>query len=263
MKALITVGCKTDHSGIIVLGDSSFLVESKAVHLDGMTHFCPKCKTTVSAISSGKGFLTVSSKTIIMAGDFTSCGAIFLPQQNLAVRSNGTGNANGRSSSNSTSSRPSYIPISQPELSNNFSKVPSKSPQLTEDDILLTGHEANLLFYRCFKQKVNPVTLEHRKLATEMYWKLIDADEGGLSVLQYIFEAVFGGDWRKPDARGTIEDIGMDQAGKAYEHAKNDARMKYFKVRDSGDIDGRIGDAGQAGTAGLQMTYKNRFAMLQ
>ena len=177
MKALITVGCKTDHSGIIVLGDSSFLVESKAVHLDGMTHFCPKCKTTVSAISSGKGFLTVSSKTIIMAGDFTSCGAIFLPQQNLAVRSNGTGNANGRSSSNSTSSRPSYIPISQPELSNNFSKVPSKSPQLTEDDILLTGHEANLLFYRCFKQKVNPVTLEHRKLATEMYWKLIDADE--------------------------------------------------------------------------------------
>ena len=42
MKALITVGCKTDHGGIIILGDSSFLVEGKAVHLDGMTHFCPK-----------------------------------------------------------------------------------------------------------------------------------------------------------------------------------------------------------------------------
>lgn len=39
MKALITVGCKTDHGGIIILGDSSFLVEGKAVHLDGMTHF--------------------------------------------------------------------------------------------------------------------------------------------------------------------------------------------------------------------------------
>ncbi len=36
MKALITVGCKTDHGGIIVLGDSSFLVEGKAVHLDGI-----------------------------------------------------------------------------------------------------------------------------------------------------------------------------------------------------------------------------------
>jgi len=30
MKALITVGCKTDHGGIIALGDPSFLVEGKA-----------------------------------------------------------------------------------------------------------------------------------------------------------------------------------------------------------------------------------------
>ena len=29
MKALITVGCKTDHGGIIVLGDSSFLTDSR------------------------------------------------------------------------------------------------------------------------------------------------------------------------------------------------------------------------------------------
>ena len=40
-------------------------------------------------------------------------------------------------------------------------------------------------------------------------------------------------------------------------HAKNDARMKYFKVRSSGDIDGRIGDAGQAAIAGIQMGYKS------
>ena len=39
MKALITVGCKTDHGGIIVLVDSSFLAEGKAVHLDCITHF--------------------------------------------------------------------------------------------------------------------------------------------------------------------------------------------------------------------------------
>lgn len=262
MKALITIGCKTSHGGIVSEAEPTFLVDGKAVHLEGMKHFCPKCRTTVSAISSGKGFLTVGSKTIIMAGDFTSCGATFLPQQNLAVRTNGTGSASN-GGSNSAQPSPGYVPMSPPNLVSNFSKVPSKPPNLTEHDILLTEHEANQMFYRCFKQKANPVTLEHRKLATEMYWKLIDADEGGLSVLQYIFEAVFGGDWRKPDARGTIEDIGMDQAGKAYEHAKNDARMKYFKVRDSGDIDGRIGDAGQAGIAGLQMTYKTRFATLQ
>lgn len=53
-----------------------------------MKHVCPKCKKTVSAISLGRGFLTVGSKTIIMAGDKTTCGATFLPQQNLVVRTN-------------------------------------------------------------------------------------------------------------------------------------------------------------------------------
>lgn len=91
MKALITIGCKTDHGGIIVEADSSFLIEGKAVHLEGMKHVCPKCKKTVTAISSGRGFMVVGSKTIIMAGDKASCGAIFLPQQSLVVRTNGTG----------------------------------------------------------------------------------------------------------------------------------------------------------------------------
>lgn len=98
MKALITIGCKTDHGGIVIEADSSFLVEGKAVHLEGMKHVCPKCKKTVSAISSGKGFLTVGSKTIIMAGDKTTCGATFLPQQNLVVRANGSGSGSSSSS---------------------------------------------------------------------------------------------------------------------------------------------------------------------
>lgn len=92
-----------------------------------------------------------------------------------------------------------------------------------------------------------------------MYWTAIKADEGGLEVLQYIFEAVFGGDWGKPDIPGAAKDIGKDQVQQAYDHAKNSARMKYFRVRSSGDIDGRIGDAGQAAIAGLQMKYKLRF----
>lgn len=98
MKALITIGCKTDHGGVVVEADSSFLVEGKAVHLEGMKHVCPKCKKVVSAISSGKGFLTVGSKTIIMAGDKTTCGATFLPQQTLVVRTNGIGSGASTSS---------------------------------------------------------------------------------------------------------------------------------------------------------------------
>lgn len=99
MKPLITIGCKTDHGGIVVEADSSFLVEGKPVHLEGMKHVCPKCKKTVYAISSGKGFLVVGSQTIIMAGDKTTCGATFLPQQNLVVRTNGGGSGGNSVSS--------------------------------------------------------------------------------------------------------------------------------------------------------------------
>lgn len=98
MKPLIIIGCKTDHGGIVVEADSSFLVEGKPVHLEGMKHVCPKCKKTVYAVSSGKGFLVVGSKTIIMAGDKTTCGATFLPQQNLVVRTNGSGSGSSSSS---------------------------------------------------------------------------------------------------------------------------------------------------------------------
>jgi len=91
MKALITVGCKTDHGGIIVLGDFSFLVDGKAVHLDGMTHFCPKCKIQSRAIASNQGFMTVSGKSIVAVGDSSSCGSKYLKASDLAVMSNGSG----------------------------------------------------------------------------------------------------------------------------------------------------------------------------
>lgn len=93
MKALITVGCKTDHGGIIVLGDSSFTVEGKAVHLDGMTHYCPKCKVQSRAIASNQGFMTVGGKSIVAVGDTSSCGARYLKLSDFAVMSNGVRNS--------------------------------------------------------------------------------------------------------------------------------------------------------------------------
>ncbi|MEK7739156.1 MAG: PAAR domain-containing protein, partial [Pseudomonadota bacterium] len=69
MTAFITVECTTDHGGIIVSGDSSFVVEGKAVHLDGMAHYCPKCKVQSRAIASNQGFMTVGGKSIVAVGD--------------------------------------------------------------------------------------------------------------------------------------------------------------------------------------------------
>lgn len=94
MKALITIGCKTDHGGIIILGDPSFLIEGKAVHLDGMTHFCPKCKVQSRAIASNQGFMIVGGKSIVAAGDTSSCGSKYLKISDLAVMGNGSGRAN-------------------------------------------------------------------------------------------------------------------------------------------------------------------------
>ncbi len=58
----------TDHGGQIIIGDHTFLVEGKAVHLDGMPHFCPKCKIEARAIASNKGFMLVGVKVLLLWG---------------------------------------------------------------------------------------------------------------------------------------------------------------------------------------------------
>ncbi|RKG36810.1 PAAR domain-containing protein [Acinetobacter rongchengensis] len=97
MKAFITVGCKTDHGGIIILGDSSFIIEGKAVHLDGMTHYCPKCQVQSKAIASNQGFMTVNGKSIVVANDTSTCGAKFIKISDLVVMDRGTGNSSSNS----------------------------------------------------------------------------------------------------------------------------------------------------------------------
>ena len=101
MNAYITKGCMTSHGGIVVEVDDTFIIEGKGVHLEGMKHFCPKCKMVVTAISLGSSFVVVGTKTIIMANDLTSCGAKFLPQQQLAVRDAGSGSGKGNAASSS------------------------------------------------------------------------------------------------------------------------------------------------------------------
>lgn len=104
MKAFITVGCKTNHGGIILLGDSSYIVEGKAVHLDGMTHYCPKCQIQSKAIASNRGFITVNGKSVIVADDTSTCGAKFLKISDLVVMDNGAGSNISSSYSNTKTS---------------------------------------------------------------------------------------------------------------------------------------------------------------
>ncbi|HDI1572239.1 TPA: PAAR domain-containing protein, partial [Acinetobacter baumannii] len=89
----------TDHGGIVSTGDSTYLIDGKAAHVEGMTHFCPKCKVMVTALSSSP-LVVINGRAIIVAGDKASCGATFLPSQSLWVRDQGSSSGSGSSTTN-------------------------------------------------------------------------------------------------------------------------------------------------------------------
>lgn len=247
MKPLITIGCKTDHGGIVVEADASFLVEGKAVHVEGMRHICPKCKKTVSAISSGKGFLTVNSKTIIMAGDKASCGATFLPQQSIAVRTNGSGSGSGSSQGSPVSIFPS---ITQDDMIMGFSKVPKQS--LTEEDKILTSEECRKIIVMLWgdhilqssgeaglKKASNSkaeLPLNIRKEITSTYFHAVNQDEG-MDFIESImgsFAGVTSKAAAKIISKTIVTDIAKMEAEEKFKSLwNNEARQKYFKVGSS------------------------------
>ena len=100
MQAFITKGCFTNHGGKIIEGDDSWLVDGKGVHLEGMGHFCPKCKVVSKALATQRGFIQVNGRNPIVAGDTATCGAKYMKISDLAVRGGGSGSA---SSSNQVS----------------------------------------------------------------------------------------------------------------------------------------------------------------
>lgn len=111
MKALITKGCHTDHGGIVLEADNTFLVEGIPVHVEGMRHYCPKCQVMATAQASGRGFLMVGTRTIIVAGDKATCGATFFPNQSLVVRDNGIS-----AGANSSSAVSNFLNTSSPQV---------------------------------------------------------------------------------------------------------------------------------------------------
>lgn len=87
MQATITIGDKTTHGGVVTEADDTFVIQGKAAHIQGMKHFCPKCKKIVSAIASNS-LVVINGKAMIVAGDKTTCGATFIPKQHLVVKDN-------------------------------------------------------------------------------------------------------------------------------------------------------------------------------
>lgn len=84
MKPTIVVGSVTSHGGIIQEGESRWLVDGKAAHLGGMSHYCPKCKVISKAIPDSHS-LNIFGKLLIVAGNKSTCGSEYLPQQSLVV----------------------------------------------------------------------------------------------------------------------------------------------------------------------------------
>ena len=84
MKPAIVVGNMTSHGGVIQEGESRWLVDGKAAHLAGMSHYCPKCKVISKAIPDPHS-LNIFGKLLIVAGNKSTCGSEYLPQQNLVI----------------------------------------------------------------------------------------------------------------------------------------------------------------------------------
>lgn len=122
-KALVTIGSVTNHGGIVSECDTTFIINGIAVHLNGMNHFCPKCKIIVSAIASDKTTI-VNGRAVVLAGDKTTCGATFIGNQHLVV-------AQPKSSS-SSSSAISKLNSAQSPIEKAASSLPNMTMGFTD-----------------------------------------------------------------------------------------------------------------------------------
>ena len=260
----------TDHGGIIPAKQMHISQMGNLFLVAGDGHYCPRCQCWSTIIKS-HDHIIFDGKAVAYVGDKLTCGAKIMPKQSHVV-----GDSQGRNYSSSSSFhattiakeqqkshktpmiQPSHESISMDNTMNWASQ--SSTSVLTEDDKLLT-EEANQVFQRCFKQTVNPMTLEHRKLATEMYFKAINAQERGLSYIELVFKAGYKA-WGILTSANISKKIASHEGKQAYYNLKNEERAKYFKMEKFKTIDARLGDTGQAAITGIQVAYKTKFEML-
>lgn len=87
MKDILTVGCMSDHGGVIITGDPTTTSNGKPVARIGDLHSCPQsypggAPHSVTPIVPGSGCQnrgTILGRPIAISGDKTGCGASLLP----------------------------------------------------------------------------------------------------------------------------------------------------------------------------------------
>ncbi|EEH69479.1 MULTISPECIES: PAAR domain-containing protein [Acinetobacter] len=109
----IVIGCPTTGGGKVISGNSSFLIESKAIACVGDKATCPKHQT-VSTIITGDPYMQVFGKAAARVNDSLSCGCKLLPMQNLAVQDNGPSSSTAKAFSSA------FAPISTAFQQDNF-----------------------------------------------------------------------------------------------------------------------------------------------
>lgn len=251
----------TDHGGVIQSTLLTMFQEDNAFVRAGDGHYCPQCKCWSTVVKS-HDHMIMFGQSVAYVGDMLTCGARILEQQTHVV---------GKSHSSTQNSEHNYKAIQNNSQSQSLtntthsttphSSLKSENDELTEDDKLLTEEESNQIFQRCFKQTVDPMTIDHRKLATEMYFEAIGADSG-VKPLKAIFKTVMTS-WGAPKTVSTIFKKAISEEIKLQKYRLyNEKRRKYFKVGSFNNIDERFADTGQSVIAGVQLGYKTKFGLL-
>ncbi|WP_323122243.1 PAAR domain-containing protein [Burkholderia alba] len=75
MKNVIRVGDPTSHGGVVETGDSTFMVDGKAVARVGDTCICPIAGHQACVIVEGDPNFIVGDRAVAFDGHHTSCGA--------------------------------------------------------------------------------------------------------------------------------------------------------------------------------------------
>ena len=94
----------TTHGGRIEQCADFWQVDGRGIHLEGMTHYCPKCKVMSKALGSERGFIQINGKNPIVDGDLSTCGSRYMKISDLAIRERGSRSSHSRAMSISNSS---------------------------------------------------------------------------------------------------------------------------------------------------------------
>lgn len=82
IMGFVVVGDRTSHGGVVLTGESKFLVHGQPAAYVGSDVYCPRCKRTTKIVSSKFPTMTAHGKTLTFDGDTTDCGAVLMSRNN-------------------------------------------------------------------------------------------------------------------------------------------------------------------------------------